>query len=55
MMIWFPARATVEAMQALGPALPKVDPKTLFDNSLLKNLAAKVLRHNRLLPVATAS
>jgi NitT/TauT family transport system substrate-binding protein len=35
------ARATVEAMQALGPPLQKVDPKTLFDNSLLKNLPAK--------------
>jgi hypothetical protein len=35
------ARATVEAMQALGPLLPKVDPKTLYDNSLLKSLEAK--------------
>ena len=35
------ARATVEAMQALGPPLPKVDPKTLYDNSLLKSLEAK--------------
>jgi hypothetical protein len=53
MMIWFPtcrvfptvdeasARATVEAIHALGPPLPKVDPKTLYDNSLLKSLEAK--------------
>ena len=32
------ARATVEAMQAQGPPLPKVDVKGLFDNSLLKTL-----------------
>lgn len=32
------ARATVEAMQAQGPPLPKVDVKGLFDNSLLKAL-----------------
>ncbi|HTN70290.1 MAG TPA: ABC transporter substrate-binding protein [Methylomirabilota bacterium] len=32
------ARATVEAMQAQGPPLPKVDVKTLYDNSLLKSL-----------------
>lgn len=25
------ARASVEAMQALGPSLPKVDPKTLYE------------------------
>jgi ABC-type nitrate/sulfonate/bicarbonate transport system substrate-binding protein len=31
-------RATVEAMQNQGPPLPKVEPKTLFDNSLLKGL-----------------
>jgi len=31
-------RATVEAAQSLGPPLPKVDPKTLYDNSLLKGL-----------------
>ena len=36
------ARATVEAMQALGPPLPKVDLKTPYDNSLLKSLEAKV-------------
>ena len=35
------ARATVEAMQAVGPPLPKVDPKTLYDNSLLKGLEAE--------------
>jgi len=32
------ARATVDAMQAQGPPLPKVDVKALFDNSLLKKL-----------------
>ncbi|HEY2988537.1 MAG TPA: hypothetical protein VGL11_12480 [Candidatus Binatia bacterium] len=32
------ALATVEAMQLQGPPLPKVDPKTLYDNSLLKRL-----------------
>ena len=31
-------RATVEAMQNQGPPLPKVDPKALYDNSLLKGL-----------------
>ena len=31
-------RATVEATQNLGPPIPKVDPKTLYDNSLLKGL-----------------
>lgn len=35
------ARATVEAMQATGPPLPKVDPKDLYDNSLLKSLEAE--------------
>jgi len=35
------ARATVEAMQALGPPLPKVDLKTLYDNGLLKGLEAE--------------
>ena len=35
------ARATVEAMQALGPPLPKVDLKTPYDTSLLKSLEAK--------------
>jgi hypothetical protein len=28
-------------MQAVGPTLPKVDPKTLYDNSLLKGLEAE--------------
>lgn len=32
------ARATVEAMQIQGPPLPKVDVKSLYDNSLLKGL-----------------
>ena len=32
------ARATIDAMQAQGPPLPKVDVKGLFDNSLLKAL-----------------
>ncbi len=32
------ARATIDAMQAQGPPLPKVDVKTIFDNSLLKAL-----------------
>jgi NitT/TauT family transport system substrate-binding protein len=35
------ARATVEAMQTTGPPLPKVDPKALYDNSLLKSLEAE--------------
>ena len=35
------ARATVEAMQAQGPPLPKVDVKGLFDNSLLKGLESE--------------
>jgi NitT/TauT family transport system substrate-binding protein len=30
------ARATIDAMQAQGPALPKVDVKGIFDNSLLR-------------------
>ena len=32
------ARATIEAVQAQGPPLPKVDVKSIFDNSLLKAL-----------------
>jgi NitT/TauT family transport system substrate-binding protein len=32
------ARATIEAMQSQGPPLPKVDVKTIFDNSLLRAL-----------------
>jgi ABC-type nitrate/sulfonate/bicarbonate transport system substrate-binding protein len=35
------ARATVEAMQSQGPPLPKVEPKAIYDNSLLKNLEAE--------------
>jgi NitT/TauT family transport system substrate-binding protein len=38
------ARATVEAMQAQGPPLPKVDVKALFDNSLLKTIEADLQR-----------
>ncbi len=34
------ARATVDAMQAQGPPLPKVDVKALYDNSLLKSIEA---------------
>jgi NitT/TauT family transport system substrate-binding protein len=33
--------ATVDAMQTQGLPLPKVDPKTLYDNSLLRNLEAE--------------
>ncbi|HEY7168269.1 MAG TPA: ABC transporter substrate-binding protein [Candidatus Binatia bacterium] len=32
-------RATLEAMQVQGPPLPKLDPKSLYDNSLLNALA----------------
>ena len=34
-------RATLEAMQIQGPPLSKVDPKTLYDNGLLKSLEAE--------------
>ena len=34
------ARATVDAMQAQGPPLPKVDVRSLYDNSLLKTIEA---------------
>jgi NitT/TauT family transport system substrate-binding protein len=34
------ARATVDAMQAQGPPLPKVDVKGLYDNGLLKSIEA---------------
>jgi ABC-type nitrate/sulfonate/bicarbonate transport system substrate-binding protein len=34
-------RATLDAMQSQGPALPKIDPKALYDNSLLNALAAE--------------
>lgn len=32
------ARATIDAMQAQGPPLPKVDVKGIFDNSLLRSM-----------------
>ena len=32
------ARATIDAMQSQGPPLPKVDVKSIYDNSLLKAL-----------------
>ena len=32
------ARATVDAMQSQGPPLPKVDMRSIYDNSLLKTL-----------------
>ncbi len=41
------ARATVEAMQAQGPPLPKVDVKALYDNSLLKTIEADLERDRR--------
>jgi len=41
------ARATVEAMQAQGPPLPKVDVKALYDNSLLKTIEADQDRDKR--------
>jgi NitT/TauT family transport system substrate-binding protein len=41
------ARATVEAMQAQGPPLPKVDVKGLYDNSLLKTIEAELDRDKR--------
>jgi hypothetical protein len=41
------ARATVEAMQAQGPPLPKVDVKALYDNSLLKSIEAELQRDKR--------
>ena len=41
------ARATVDAMQAQGPPLPKVDVKALFDNSLLKSIEAEFDRDRR--------
>jgi hypothetical protein len=31
-------RATIDAMQAQGPPLPKVDVKALYDNSLLRGI-----------------
>ena len=41
------ARATVDAMQAQGPPLPKVDVKSLYDNSLLKTIEAELDRDKR--------
>jgi NitT/TauT family transport system substrate-binding protein len=41
------ARATVDAMQAQGPPLPKVDVKALYDNSLLKTIEAELEREKR--------
>ena len=41
------ARATVEAMQAQGPPLPKVDVKALYDNGLLKAIEAELERDKR--------
>ena len=41
------ARAPVEAMQAQGPPLPKVDVKGLYDNSLLKTIEAELERDKR--------
>ena len=35
-------RATIEAMQAQGPPLPKVAMKSLYDNSLLKSIEAEM-------------
>jgi ABC-type nitrate/sulfonate/bicarbonate transport system substrate-binding protein len=35
-------RATIEAMQAQGPPLPKVEMKSLYDNSLLKSIEAEM-------------
>ncbi len=41
------ARATIDAMQAQGPPLPKVDIKALYDNSLLKSIEAESERDKR--------
>ena len=41
------ARATIEAMQAQGPPLPKVDVRALYDNSLLKMIEADLDRDKR--------
>ena len=41
------ARATIEAMQAQGPPLPRVDVKSLYDNSLLKSIEAELDRDKR--------
>ncbi len=41
-------RATLDAMQAQGPPLPKVELKSLYDNSLLKTIEADVDRGKHL-------
>jgi len=41
------ARATIDAMQAQGPPLPKVDVKGLYDNGLLKTIEAEMDRDKR--------
>jgi NitT/TauT family transport system substrate-binding protein len=40
-------RATIDAMQAQGPPLPKLDVKALYDNSLLKTIEADLDRDKR--------
>ena len=41
------ARATIDAMQAQGLPLPKVEVKALYDNSLLKTIEADLDRDKR--------
>ena len=41
-------RATLDAMQQQGPPLPKVEMKSLYDNSLLKTIEADLDRGKRL-------
>ena len=41
-------RATLDAMQQQGPPLPKVDMKSLYDNSLLKSIEGDLERGKRL-------
>jgi len=40
-------RATIDAMQAQGAPLPKVDVKALYDNGLLKTIEAGLDRDKR--------
>jgi NitT/TauT family transport system substrate-binding protein len=40
-------RATLDAMQQQGPPLPKVEMKSLYDNSLLKNIDSESERDKR--------
>ena len=40
-------RATLDAMQQQGPPLPKVEMKSLYDNSLLKTIEADLDRGKR--------